>query len=635
MAELNLENEHIRVDVELQPTLTLLVTDKRNGFSWECPGAPFSFHYWQASQFAVRTTPLAADRGWEFRPVHDKSGQTIQCSWPRGACGFRVNFRLEGPALDLTLAARRFVENRPFDARLMAIDILPGFGGAKTGENGFLMIPRGNGTLCRFDKPSQRATSLLAYAGGDRALTAPVFGIAHDSAGLLGITARGQYNTELVVRTGDGPGNDRTWAGPRARLRFAPGDPLEYTDFLFRYCFLDRDQTNLAGMAKAYRSYLIESEGRSTLRARIGQNPLLEYAASSPVIHVHMAEKRKKSRMTGDGELVVRTQFGQVPRIARAIQKAGLEQASLVLVGWNCEGNNGLYPARFPVERAVGGADAMNEALNSVRQLDFQVGALDNYTDLYRRSPASRDEFTAKQPGGRPWRNGVWAGGQAYVVCPHQARERHAQRDMRRLHDLGLDGVLHLDHMPGPGVLRCDDPQHPLTRSQYAQEMVAIVHMARDTFGLCRVSGASVFLALEADSCIVPVEEPAVVDDLDPAWFADESVPFLSLALHGITLIAADADADPLRVAEFGAVPFFHLSAEDQARVIPKLVDFGRRYVSDLAPLAEQFIESYETPAEGLRAVGYSGGQTVLVNRTDQPVELNGVTIPAESFQVD
>ncbi|MFO7898212.1 MAG: DUF5696 domain-containing protein [Planctomycetota bacterium] len=634
MAEPRLENDALRVDIELKPTLRLSVTDKRNGFLWKCPGAPFTFHYWQAAQFAVRSSAVAADQGWEFRLIPDEERLEVQCSWPRAACGFRACLALKDTALEVSLPARRLVENRPFDARQMAVDILPGLGAATTGDDGFLLIPRGNGTLCRFDKGEKRTASLLTYAGGDRALTAPVFGIARSGAGLLGITTKGEFNSELVIAANDGPGRDLNYAGPRGCLRFHPADDLEDVDFRFRYCFLDAGDASLMGMARTYRAYLINAQGRPTLRYRASQNPLLQYASAGPIIHVQMAEKRRNSRMTGDGKLVVSTRFAQVPRIAQALLDAGIEAASLLLVGWNCEGRDGLYPARFPVESAVGGADAMAEALREVRQLGFQVGAVDNYTDLYRRSPASREEFTAKQLGGRPWRNGVWAGGPAYVICPQQARERHAQRDMRRLRDLGLEGMLYLDHFPGPGVLRCYDPEHALTRAKYAGELVQLIRMARRTFGLCGVSGPGVFAALEADSCMLPVEEASPVDELDPAWFADEPAPFLPLALHGLTLLTADASADPLRVVEFGATPVFPLSADAPADVISRMNGFCQRYMDELAILADQFIEAYETPGDGLRVVGYPDDRRILINRTDGPAEIDGVTVDARNFQV-
>ena len=630
----SLENNFLRIDVGVEPTLRVSVTDKRNGFVWECLGAPFALHYWQTAQFAIRYCPVTTDHGWEYRLMPREDSLEVQCTWPRAACGFRGCFRLDGPKLGVWLPTRRFVENQPFDVRQMAIDVLPGLGGAPAGERGFLLVPQERGKLCRFDKTEEHETSLLLYADNDRALTAPVFGIARETAGLLGVITGGEFNAELVIAARRAAERVHHEIGPRARIRIQSADAMETEDFRVSYHFLTGGDVSYAGMARTYRTYLTETAGQRRLRERMAVRPMLDYEAGGPTIHVQLAEKRRKTRMTGDGELVVKTRFTEVRGIAQSIRDAGIERATIVLVGWNTEGRDGLYPGRFPVESAVGGPDAMSQALSSIAALGFQPGVLDNYTDMYRRSPAFREEFAAKQLGGHAWRGGIWAGGQSYVVCPQEAMERHVQRDVRRLRDLGLEGLLFLDHCPGPGVLRCYDPEHPLTRSQYAEQVREIIRTAQATFGLCQVSGPSVFTALEADSCMMPVHEVRPINSLDRNWFADETVPFLPMALHGIVLLAGDADADPLRVIEYGAVPVYSTTAPEHSRTITRMMGCCRRYATDIAPLAEEFIESHDTPGDGLVKVGYSGGAEVLINRTDKPAEIGGVTVEPRDFQL-
>ncbi len=558
----------------------------------------------------------------------------MRAAWPRAAAGFGAVLRLDGAALELLFPGRRIVENRRFDVRNMALDVLEGFGGAKTGEPGFLLVPHGLGSLCRFNKTREYETPLLFYAGGDRGLTAPVFGTARGSSGFLGVISQGDCDAELVLAANAGPGRNLTSVHPRIRMRFHSADPLREIDHEVRYIFLSGDDASPAGMARAYRTYLIGKARQLRLSDRMARRPLLEYAVRAPAIHVELAEKRRLSRMTGDGELLVKTSFAEVPELAKRLREANVETATIVLVGWNCEGRDGLYPTRFPVESAVGGADAMSRALAAVKRLGFHAGALDNFTDMYRRSPAFNAEFEARQLGGEPWRGGAWAGGHAYIVCPKPARERHAQRDMRRLRDLGVEGTLHLDHCPGPGVLQCHNEEHPLTRSEWARCVREIIDMARSTFGVCRVSGPSVFAALAADSCVCPAHEPAPIDELEPEWFTDERVPFLPIALHGMVLLAAEADEDPLRVAEYGAVPIYTTSAGEFGSALPSMSELCRRYTAELAPLATEFIETHESPEPGIIKVGYSNGVVVLINRTDGDADIEGTPLPPRNFLV-
>ncbi len=631
-----LENDTIRLEITLAPTLQIFVTDKRNGFLWKCPNEPFILHYWQAAHFTAKTCPLDRTHGWEFHVLPEEDRAIVQCTWPRAACGFRATFRLDGPSLEITLPARGFIENRLFDVRQVAIDILPGFGAAKSGDSGFLLVPRGRGTLCKFDKAGEHETALLFNTDGGRGLTAPVFGIAHDTAGLLGLVAEGEFDTELVIAANRGPQHDLNSAHARIRMRFDPGDAVnEDEQFRLRYTFLAGTDVSYVGMAKTYRKYLTETCGHPTLRERAQRQPLLAYLEKALTIHLHLAEKRRTIEMSGDGELMVKTRFEEVAGIANEIRKSGVENAAIVLDGWNCEGHDGLYPTRFPVESALGGADAMAKAVAAIRSIGFQPGALDNYTDMYRRSPTFNKDFSAEQLGGLPWRGGIWAGGQSYVVCPRLANERYVQRDMRRLRDLGLEGMLFLDHCPGSGVLRCYDGEHPLTRPEYAKQVQEIIRAARSTFGLCRVSAPDVFAALAADSCMLPLQQTPGIDSLEDDWFADEEVPFLPIALHGIVLLAAEADGDLLRTIEYGAAPVYNMMTSNAARVLgDKIKPFYPRYATRLARLAEEFIESHETQGDGLVIVSYANGTQVLINRTDQPADIGGVLVNPKDFQL-
>ena len=635
MAELTaLENDELRVDVTVEPGLRISVLDKRNQFTWACPGAPFELFYWDAAHFTERRCPADHELGWEFRLLPEENHLAVQCTWPRGACGFRAVLWIDGPALQFLLPGRRLVENRPFDIRTMALDVLPGFGGARTGEQGFLFLPYDLGMICRFNRTGEHETPLLIYGGGERGITAPVFGTARAEAGYLGVLSQGEFDAALVVSASRGPEHDLHSVHPRLRTRFHPADALVDVDFRVHYLFLTGKAVSPAGMARAYRRYLTEDCNLPNLRQRAEDLPVLEYARTAPTLHVHLAEKRRKTRMTGDGELRVRTNLTDVPGMVRQIREAGIEQAVMVLVGWNCEGRDGLYPTRFPVESAVGGADAMSAALAGIRTVGFRPGALDNFTDMYRRSPAFNENFCARQLGGEAWRGGIWAGGHAYVICPQQALERHAQRDMRRLRDLGLAGLLVLDRCPGPGVLKCYHEEHPLTRSDWAQHVRQLISLAESTFGLCRVSGPTLFSALAAGTCMCPVRGTPSGDTLDQEWFADEPFPFLPLALHGTVLLAAEADEDPLRVVEYGAAPVFNTTKDGLLEHLPSLVELSRRYTAELAPMADEFIDSYDTPADGLVTVGYSGGARVLINRTGEPAEIDGVEIAPNNFQV-
>ncbi len=475
---------------------------------------------------------------------------------------------------------------------------------------------------------------MLLYAG-DRPLTAPVFGISRGQTGFVGIISKGEFTTELVFAANGGPERNLNYVHPRVRPRLQSADELdEDADHEVSYRYLDEGAASYADMARTYRSYLTDSCRQASLQKRTEARPALSEVVAVVAVHVHLAEKRRKVRMTGDGEMQVKTRFEDIAGMAKQMKAAGLEHAVVTLVGWNCEGQDGLYPTRFPVESDVGGADAMSGAVENLRKEGFLVGAVDNYTDMYRRSPAFNRSHSARQLGEEAWRGGVWAGGQSYIICPQQTNDRYVQRDMRRLCDLGIEGLLFLNHCPGPGVLRCYDEEHPLTRAEYAGEVCKVIRSAQETFGLCRVSGSSMFAALAADSCMCSVLATPLIDGLDPEWFNDEPVPFLPIVLHGLVLLAGDADADPLRVIEYGAAPVYNTTSADLPQKLPAMVALAQRYRDEIAPLATALIDSHEMLGEGLIKVTYSTGAAVLINRTDDPAEIGGVPVGPNDFLV-
>lgn len=632
----HLENDSLKLDVTLGESAPhITVTDKRTGAVWETAGPSFVLHYWDSLHYAIRTQMADSAVGWEFKLVHQQDRILIQNTWPRAACGFRVMFRLEGPALEVTIPGKRIVENRPFDVRQMAIDVFSLFGAARTGDAGFMLIPSGRGVICKFDKNCHKRTSLLYYAGHEPSLSAPVFGISREQGGMLGIIEHGEFNAELVLISNGGGGGNLNGLHPRFRIRFNAGDAIdEDLDFRVLYHFLEPGDSTTVGMAKVYRNHLLTKRDEPNFAERCKQSPALAQAATCSSIIVNLAEKRRAVTMLGDGELVVRTRFEEAAQIASTLKQKGVDRAMIVFSGWNCEGRDGLYPTRFPVEAAAGGADAMSRAAANISALGYQVGALDNYTDIYRRAPTFNTDLTAKQPGGEHWRGGVWAGGQAYILCPHQALTRHVPRDMRRLRDLGIKDIIVLDHFPGSGVLSCSHHEHPLTRGQYANTLQQIIESAKTTFGTCRISGHAVFAALKADSIMLPVKDTPKLGNLDEEWFADETVPFLPVALHGILLLTAEPDGDQLRAAEYGASPVFWTSTGEAGKSLDRIGTLSRRYTSEIAPLATQYIDKHEIVGDGLIRVRYESGTSVLINRTDNPADIAGTEVAAKEYKV-
>ena len=85
--------------------------------------------------------------------------------------------------------------------RLAAIELAPSWGAVTGKEPGYLLLPAGSGTICRFDKTKRTQCQFLLF-GRSFPATMPIFGAVHGAAAFLGIVTGGEFDTELVVAAG-------------------------------------------------------------------------------------------------------------------------------------------------------------------------------------------------------------------------------------------------------------------------------------------------------------------------------------------------------------------------------------------------------------------------------------------------
>jgi ribosomal protein S18 len=142
-------------------------------------------------------------------------------------------------------------------------------------------------------------------------------------------------------------------------------------------------------------------------------------------------------------------------------------------------------------------------------------------------------------------------------------------------------------------------------------------------------------------------------------FIVDAEVPFYQMVLHGyipysgyaINLSASsDTTADMLRMLEYGASPHFTLTYEQASEM--KYTGLNRFYGTFYQNWTEAAIELYNTinpvlrrvsgslitrheaTPEGLRCVTYDNGIQILVNYTGADIVYEGVTVPAQWFNV-
>ena len=163
--------------------------------------------------------------------------------------------------------------------------------------------------------------------------------------------------------------------------------------------------------------------------------------------------------------------FDEVAQLAEHFKNdLGIDRAMIVVAGWITGGYDGTHPDVLPAAPESGGNDGLAATSRRVKALGYLFGLHDNYTDFYRRAPSWSEDFIAKGQDGSLVKGGIWAGGQAYLICQRKSLEL-AQRpqNIPGVFRLFSPDVYFVDCLLAMVPRVCQDPKHPITKTEDVQ----------------------------------------------------------------------------------------------------------------------------------------------------------------------
>lgn len=615
--------------------------------------------YWDAAG-VERSQPLTRDAGWTIEcQATDRTAQVI-CR--QGELGFslRVSLSVAGDVLTVNVSAADIAETG--SARLKTLRLLPRFGAACEGDEGYLVIAQQSGALCRFrdKRPGEHWVQVYQSIC---ACPMPLFGAIRGHSGLAGIVTNGHYDARFCISTNWG--TRRQYAiDPEFTLRSFAKEARLADNLTVEYHFLPAAEATWAGVAKRYRQYNFARRGIQPLRQRAAASPGLAYSARALQVRIRLGVKPVPCEITEqtpktEPPMQVFCTFARVRDIFDEFHRQGITGAEFCLVGWNRGGHDGRYPQILPVEPALGGEAELRATIRHGQSLGYQVVAHDNYYDAYRIAEDWDDEYLRKKPDGQPEKGGIWGGGQSYNVCLSRAAELFAPRNLAQVRALGFQGVHYSDVLSIIGPRPCYDPRHPQTRRQDAEAAVRILTRARDTFGGAQSEGSLDFAAgaldrllyIDCDKWSPLVKKP----------YVDACVPLYETVYHGVLLYnlstevvnALPGETGYLRNIEYGGTPlvcFYGHFLKDKSKNWLGLRDYRyddaaglkqavadlRRVFDDvqrLQHLQTEFLEGHRQLGDGVFETAYGNGQRMVVNYNQQAFSLpTGQAVPPRGY---
>ncbi|MBP0955312.1 MAG: hypothetical protein J6M90_06685 [Oscillospiraceae bacterium] len=585
-----------------------------------------------------------------------------------------VEVKLEGNELSVRIPDESVKENRE-GTYISTISVLPFMGYTYLDdEEGYMLVPDGNGALIELDNKEGRYTtgfSGLIY-GADDGMTshsatpviwgehetvteaatvlAPVFGMAHteDELAYLGIVESGDERCSIeVVPNGIMVDYNRCFA--KFLLRDVYVQPLNqsnsgtvtsvekdrlHSDLAVRYIFLDGEDADYAGMACAYRDYLLE---KGTLKQR----------DTSYHTRVDFLGTEREEFLMGT-KAVTMTTADEAGEILDELGQNGVKNVLSLYKGWQKGGLYDLPVTDFTADGHIGGTAGLDRLISEQAEKGNSIYLYDDALSVNAKTHST-----------------------TYNVMKMVNKRTFKSEPKRQVYDLFYN------LMPGRSSTNISSladkaGKRGITSIAFAGVSEKLFSYSYKGSFYSRTDTMDIYdSALEyADSrCSVILETPnaylwdrgdAFADmplDSSDYLYIDREIPFFSIVLKGIVPtysgyvnFEANKTENFLKMAESGTYPSFYVTAEDSSKLIytnssdlysleyQSYKDTIIDYDAKLHALAQQtqgaYITDHEVLENGLRCVSYSNGTKVYVNYGEAPLTAAGVTVEPLSYAV-
>jgi hypothetical protein len=538
--------------------------------------------------------------------------------------------------------------------------LFPSLGATRSdiGSKGYLLVPDGSGALMHFDSDKFVNSQFIAhvygpdmalYNGFDQQLDAemnkpsicfPVFGVVRDGNTLLGIIDRGETQADIIAsRAGVQTGFNTVAARFAYRMKYkvvtnaATGDGyLGYTadgvqdTRRLLYYF---GTGGYVEMANDYRGYLMEKYGLKRLDAAVKAQALQLYIVGGDV----------EIGLAGES-FIPMTTFDQAKEILRYFKENGVESVDAVLTGWAKRGISVKYPDRFPAASALGGDDGLLSLAAYARELNDSVYLVDNSLLLGSHKGVRVRADAVYNIQNNPLFNGAFAN-------PGRMAKDFADA-LKEYRKYGVSGIQ--ESMVGWLLMTDYSRSSPATREQMKQTQRELLLEMNREFGGLRLDSSNAYGLMDGVTLTYLASGSYLT-------VLDESVPFYTIALHGLAdylcgdyMDFYEPDRQFLEaIAQGGNITFsvsweptqnlehanyamyystqFSLWKEDILRLYTRLRDYSIK-------TRGSFITGYEKLVPDAVLTTYDNGVRVVVNYSALALDYQGITVPAQDFAV-
>ena len=532
---------------------------------------------------------------------------------------------------------------------LVELILLPFFGSAGDGADGYMVYPDGSGARTFFRESQTRfagsyrmdvfgsdaitPTNEIIGLTGQQQIMLPIIGVVKNGAGFAAIISDGSEGGIVHFRPSGFIYNiNRVYFGFRYRRQvatpgqmgvFTPGNvwrfEAERQDLRpsVTYIFLPPDEASYSGMANAIRQYMLQT-------GKLQPSPL----AGIPSAAIDMMGGFNNRQLIFDNFISL-TSYYQASYIIRDLSMYLTGQLLINYTDWN----DGRNTTAGPIS-AFGGTRNFRNLFETASSVNARLFIEMNTHDILRTRDRVADRDLAIS------NTHLIFGGTTDVswLAPTIMHTRF----LRQLSDLAGFGVQGIT-LTGAGNLLYFDyhPTRPASRMDmihYWQSALLNIRELSNGQGFAATRGGNAYVLSVAD-WLKDIPHSAT-----GFMFTDESIPLFHMIVHGSILytgkpvnIFHDPPAEILRMMELGYVPLFSITYNEPdfragfssvyANVRNMIISLSNEISAAMAPVAGQHIVRHERTGQ-ITTVEYANGYRLILNYSNIPIYIDGHEIP-------
>lgn len=603
-----------------------------------------------------------------------ENGFSARIYWKQYQLGMTLEVTLNEDGITARIPDESIVEEG--EAYIGTIALYPYLGYSYLDEKeGYMLLPDGNGALIYLDDKEGRFSTGytgmvygtdVGFVDSDTTrlwreryemvneannILAPVFGMAHTQDGIayLAVVEEGDRRT-MIEASPNGVSIDynrifarfterRLYTQPTSNNSTSGSFKLveadrSHSDLQVRYLFLNGDQANYCGMARAYREYLLKGGSLKTMPD--------EYRT-----RVDFLGTERESWIVGTSAVVMTT-AEDIKEIYSDLEQQGVADLLSVYKGWQKGGLYNVPVTKYKADSEIGGTGGLTELIKEAGDKGIKMYL---YSDALRINPEEQnatfnvvkkinkrrlEEKTHKDV----YEEFMWLTPARTDYLLNKLVKSFTKNGVNRLALGGISDNLYSYNYSGTFY----------SRHQCAESYYNTVAKADETMELV-LEQPFAYLWDHTESFLdMPLYTSSYI-------FEDESVPFLSIVLKGVMPVyseyvnfEANKQEFFLKMVETGTCPSYLITKASSADLIytnssdiysseySVYRDDIISYTKELAAVHEQTVGAsivgHEIREGGITVVTYDNGVKIYLNYSSEKQSADGYTLEGMSYLV-